>query len=372
MKRMLLRVIALLALALNATLSAQSLDEAVRTLLAKVAKYVEPGPDVRIGARNTSSLSNTGLAKVQRAFERALRRRAAKAAPTPAPATEVRLTLAEDVREVVLIAEIVQETRRHVELVRFQPETIERKSLPALERQLIWEQAEPILDVAALDARLLVLDSGKLAVHEKREGKWVEVGAAAIDVPPVRDPRGRVMPTDAGLAVYLPGATCHGRLDPQLELNCSEVSESLTLAGEPARFVAGRNTLESIGWHPYYSIARLEAGNQVRFLLTETDGRTRLYDANHQTLGLVEGLSTDWAGVCADKVLVAKSTGSSGATSLAAYAVKDRKAGAVTEPLELPGPVTALWPSQGGAIAIVKNQGTGNYAAYSIHLDCAR
>ena len=370
--RILLRTIVPLAIAMSATLTAQPLDDAIKVLLAKVSKYVEPGPGVRVSSRNSSSLSNAGLAKAQRAFERALRRRAAKAVPTPAVMTEVRLTLAEDVREAVLIAEVVQETQRHVELVRFQPESVERKNLPALERQLEWEQVEPILDIHATETRLLVLDTGKVAVYEKREGKWVQRASVAVASPPVRDPRGRVVLSDAGLDVYLPGATCHGRLEPELEVTCNDQAENFMLAGEPAHFVPGRNALEAAGWRVYYSIARLDTGAQSRLLLAETDGRTRIYDAAHQPLGLVEGLSGDLSGVCGDKVLAVRSPGNGAASSIAAYTLQERKAVAVTEALELPGPVAALWPAVSGAIAIVKNQGTGNYAAYSIHLDCAR
>lgn len=372
MRLMCLPTIALLALALASPAPAQALDEAIKALLAKVARSVEPGPGVRVSSKNSSSLSNADLARVQRSFERALQRRLARGAPAPVSLTEVKLTLAEDVREAVLIAEIVQPAQRRVELVRFQPETSERKSLPALERRLLWEQPEPILDALLDGNRLLILEPRRLAVYERRDGQWQRVDAAPIDAPPVRDPRGRLTLTDAALSAYLPAATCHGRLEPALELNCTNQAEDWPLAAEPVRFVAGRNTLESGLWSGFYALARIEAGNRVRLLLAESDGRTRLYDANRQPLGWVEGLNGDWVGVCGDKVLLARPTEKGAAASLAAYAIAERKAAAATEALEFPAPVTALWPAAGGAIAIAKNAATGSYAAYSIHLDCPR
>ena len=367
-----LRILALLALVLAPAWADESLDEALKTLLGKVARYVEPGPGVKVSVRNASSLGNADLNKAQRAFERALHRRAAKANLPSPPVTEIRLTLAEDVREAVLIAETLQEGRRHVEVARYQPETAPRRSLPPLERRLLWEQAEPILDVLPLDGKLLVLDRSGLSVQEKRESGWVRTGVVKIDAPPVRDPRGRIVAEGTSLSVYLPGATCHGRFEPALELTCTDQPESLTLASEAVHFVTGRNTLDSAGWNGYYSIARREDGNRVRYLVAEIDGRTRLYDTNHQPLGVVEGLSGDWIGVCGDRLFGARSAERSGAVAVALYAVPERKAIAITESAEFLSAVTALWPAPGGAIAIVRDSGNGNYAAYGFHFDCPR
>jgi hypothetical protein len=364
--------IALVALALASASPAQALDEALKALLAKVSRSVDPGPAVRVTAKNSSSLSSADLYRVQRSFERALQRKPVRGAPPPASITEVKLTLAEDVRENVLIAEIVQGTQRRVELVRFQPEGSERKSLPPLERRLLWEQPEPVLDALFLENTLLILEPERLAVYERRDGRWTSANAASIDAPPVRDPRGRLILDGGVLTAYLPGATCHGQLAPVFELNCTNQTEDLPLAGEPVHFVAGRNTLESGGWSGFYALARLQTGGRERLLVAEGDGRTRLYEANRQPLGWVEGINGDWVGVCGSKVLLARPTEKGAAVSLAAYSIVERKASPVTEALELPSPLTALWPSASGAIVIAKNATTGNYAAYSIHLDCPR
>ncbi len=372
MRPLSLPAVALLALALAAPAPAQALDEALKALLAKVARSVEPGPGVRVSAKNGSSLSNADLLKVQRAFERALQRRPARGALAPVSLTEVKLTLAEDVREFVLIAEIVQDAQRRVELVRFQPQSSERKSLPALERRLLWEQPEQMLDALPVDNRLLILEPRRLTVYERRDGQWTRADSASIDAPPVRDPRGRVTLDDGALAVWLPGTTCHGQFAPALALDCTNQTEDWPLATEPVHFMAGRNTLESGLWSGFYALARLEVGNRAQWLLAVGDGRTRLYDSNRQPIGWVEGLNGDWVGVCGDKVLVARPTEKGAAVSLAAYAIVERKATPATEALELPEPVTALWPAPGGAIAIARNAATENYAAYSIHLDCSR
>ncbi len=229
-----------------------------------------------------------------------------------------------------------------------------------------------MLDVLLLDNSMLILEPERLAVYERRDGQWMSANAVAIDAPPVRDPRGRLMLDGGALTVYLPGATCHGQLAPALELNCTNQTEDFPLAGESLQFVAGRNTLESGDWTGFYALARLQTGSRERLLVAEGDGRTRLYEANRQPLGWVEGLNGDWLGVCGNRVLLARPTEKGASVSLAAYGIADRKASPVTEALEFPSPVTALWPSTSGAIVIAKNAATGNYAAYGIHLDCPR
>jgi hypothetical protein len=41
-----------------------------------------------------------------------------------------------------------------------------------------------------------------------------------------------------------------------------------------------------------------------------------------------------------------------------------------SEPMPVPGPVTALWPLPEGALAVVRNPSTKQYNAYSISVDC--
>ena len=40
--------------------------------------------------------------------------------------------------------------------------------------------------------------------------------------------------------------------------------------------------------------------------------------------------------------------------------------------MEVPGPVTAIWPAGNAALAVVRNKDTNRYEAYSIAVDCGR
>jgi hypothetical protein len=54
------------------------------------------------------------------------------------------------------------------------------------------------------------------------------------------------------------------------------------------------------------------------------------------------------------------------------FAIVNRAAVAMGAPAELPGPVTALWPSNSGATAVVKNLATGRYQAYAVTVACGQ
>ncbi|MCX6621906.1 MAG: hypothetical protein NTY38_12705, partial [Acidobacteria bacterium] len=57
---------------------------------------------------------------------------------------------------------------------------------------------------------------------------------------------------------------------------------------------------------------------------------------------------------------------------LRAYSVEGRGTQPASEMLELGGTLTALWPAPGGALAIVYEEKTDRYAAYSLALTCSR
>ena len=56
-----------------------------------------------------------------------------------------------------------------------------------------------------------------------------------------------------------------------------------------------------------------------------------------------------------------------------AFAIANGAAAALTAPVEMPGPVTALWVSGGSAaLAVSKDLSTGKYAAYLLTVACGQ
>jgi hypothetical protein len=214
---------------------------------------------------------------------------------------------------------------------------------------MIWQQQDPILDVAVVDDQMIVLDTTSVTRYEHRE----RAGAAALNVTLPRDPRGRLEIAGESLTVHLPGATCRGTWKP------------LALACEPGgEFATGRNTIESSAWPPHYSRAHLGEDD----LVAETDGRVHDYSARGPAR-IFDQWGSDLAAVCDTKRVLASGPGDRESRDFVAlYELANGALASVSDPAEFPGPVTALSSS----LAVTRNLSTGWYEAYSLTVDCGR
>ena len=306
----------------------QSLDDAVRALAAKVSSHLTPNESARVVSRNLSSMADA--AKVQAAMERALRKRVRN------PETvDVSLTISENIRGFMLVAQI----RNDVEMVPFRMDAPKMKASVA--KALIWQQEIPILDLIAMDDEMVILDATSITRYDHRER--AESKALPMTLP--RDPRGRLEILGESMTMHLPGSTCRGTWKP-IAFTCEPGGE----------FASGRNTLENGG-----GFGRTRIGDDE--VVAEVDGRVHIYDSAHKPAGALEGWGSDLVAVCGTRVL-ASAAGER--ESLAMYEVANRAPVRVSDPVDFPGPITALSP----AIAIVRT--TGRYEAYSLTVDCGR
>lgn len=135
------------------------------------------------------------------------------------------------------------------------------------------------------------------------------------------------------------------------------------------RFRAGRNVLEAEGAAPFFSQAR--AGSKWT-VAVEGDGRAHVYDGQRRPLAVMEGWQ-EVAGVCGGRTLVVRASAKAGFDSVTLFGWAEGRAVEASEGLELAGQVTALWPAEGGAVAIVRAAGAAErYAAYHLAVDCSR
>jgi hypothetical protein len=137
------------------------------------------------------------------------------------------------------------------------------------------------------------------------------------------------------------------------------------------RFKAARNTQDLHDWRgEFFSSAELGGDSFV----AEVDGRIHVYDGAHAPQAVFDGWGSDFAMIaaCGGRHVAASAGDNAASDSIALYDVANRAPVRVSEPIGLPGPVTALWPAGEGAIAVARNLSTGKYAAYSLSLDCGR
>jgi hypothetical protein len=226
-----------------------------------------------------------------------------------------------------------------------------------LDRRLLWEQEAPILDVIVAGDQMLVLDTANIALYEQRDSKWQKAEAVALDIPPVRDPRGRLTVNENSLMAEAAGLTCRGTWKPTVAIECQP----------GGRFTAGRNTIEEAGWQPYFTHAEI-GGDHV---VAAADGRTYVYDAARKQISASD-VWNDFA-VIASSCTTAKVVGSySASNSLAIFDLVNHGLVRVSDAMEVPGTVTAMWPAGNAALAVVRNKDTNRYEAYSIAVDCGR
>ena len=337
---------------------ADTLDDAVAALARRISARLQTSETVRITSRNVSSLSVAEAAKAQMAVSRALQRRVRNPMPV-----ELTLTISENVRGYLLVAEIRRENESVVEMTEFQAAPSLKKLAFApftIESKLLWEQQVPILDVALLQDSMLVLDTAGLARFELRDGKWERTAAVELPVA-VRDPRGRLETNVDSAKVQEPGMTCTLPIKMTAPAECEDGGS----------FKATRNTQDLRDWRGEF-FSSVELGGDT--IVAEVDGRIHIYDGAHAPQAVFEGWGSDFATIaaCGGRHIMAAAGDATSSDSVALYELPNRAPVRVSEPMEFPGPVTALWPAGEGAMAVVRNLSTGKYAAYSLTLDCSR
>jgi hypothetical protein len=309
-----------------------------------------------------------------------------------APVADAQITLSENTSEYLMVEEIRKGDERQVFIASWKRTA---RALPAgagvaLEKKLLWEQDDPILDVVFTSDTLLVLSPQRISVMTKRDGQWVTAGTADLPVRSwPRDMRGRLRLTGSAYQALLPGIICKGAAQP-LTADCQPATDAWLLESGSrdmllAGFTANRNYFDGrittqAGVRkqlaPFFSAASAnEQGSQI-WLLAMVDGSTRIFDGNFDPVGAIPGWGSDIVGVGARcgggaQVLATRPGDAGEADTIQAFAIVNRAPAPLTAPLGFSGPVTALWPSGGtSAIAVARDIGTGKYAAFLVTVAC--
>lgn len=359
-----------LCLALASAACCEPLDEAVHALARKVSARLAPADTAQVTLRNLSKRSGGEAARAKTTLERSLRR-------TGSHPVDVLLTVSQSLQQIVLVAEFDRNGEHIVEMEFYRPDAPPANRRITLEKRFLCEQAAPILDVAEGNGTLLVLEPQAIVQYERNGTTWRRADSRPFEgAPVVRDPRGRLQVSNGAFVVSLSGMTCRGTAPPTLDVRCEASGTSFDLGGEPVQWTAGRNTLESAGWPPFFSLAWLDSDAGRLYLMAALDGRTHFYDSRKAATGTVEGWGSDVVAVTGcdggHLLLVSGASEAGAPDSVSAWRVAGLKPVQAGDSITFSGPVTALWPSSNGAVAVSRNPATGDYAAYSVAVDCGR
>jgi hypothetical protein len=379
---------------LPAAHAAEDLNGAAHDLAHQTAAFAGPGEPVAVEFRNASSLGPAEFGQARGAFEAALKEAGLRVGGV-APVAELRLTLSENQSQYLLVEEARKGDERQVWIAAWKRAEPAAAASPgmALDRKLVWEQEEQILDVAFPAAGMLVLSPSNVTLYTQHEnGSWAPQRAVPLapGKPWPRDLRGRLRVTGASFQVFLPGMACGGSAEPALSIECGAgdgpwLLESGSRATLLANFAATRNHFDGrvaagTGLKktiaPFYSAASVVEQNRLLWLLAMLDGRTQIFDAGLDPVGAIASWGSDIAGTEANcgggsQVLATRPGDAGEPDAIQAFAIANRAARPLTAPVEFAGPVTALWPSSAtSALAVVRDSLTGRYAAYVITVVC--
>ncbi|HEV3254049.1 MAG TPA: hypothetical protein VG033_06560 [Candidatus Acidoferrales bacterium] len=392
-------------------MQAQDFDAGARALEEKIAARAGPRGTVSLEVRNLSSLSVAQAGAVKQTLEAGLREHGATLVAAPPADSEVRVTLAENVQGYVWVAEVRRGPATQVAMVVVARSASEAAASGAaaivLHKQLVLVQAAQVLDFLlpplAPDGmpRMLVLEPERVAFYRFAHSNWELQESQPIPhrQPWPRDLRGRLGLNEDVLNVGMPGVSCSGLAHREFVMQCEESSEGdsrkewpLDAGGEErasASFPAGRNYFtrelsvygDDADWQlpPFFSAALLKIQEGTHAILTAVDGPALLYEDGGKPVAKFPGWGSEIVSVgtgcgAAWQVLVTRSGDWTEPDAIQAYEILDHQAAAVGQPLELAGPVTALWPTVDGksAHAVVRNLKTGKYEAYNITINCGR
>ena len=378
--------------------AADDMAGAVGELARKTVALAGRGEPVSVSWRNLSPLDSGDFRQVRSAFDAALREAGARVSEKedrPGGLTnlvDARLTVSGNSSQFLLVEEARKGDYAQVWIASWKrpaPTGTPAGSILTLEKKLVWEQEEQILDVVVLGPGILVLSPSRVSLH----GDTAPQSLPLPLTPPrpwPRDLRGHLRVNGGDFKAYLPGVVCSGATEPSLTLECHPSDEAWALdAGSRgvllADFAPGRNHFDgrvstangirkTIA--PFFSAASAEENGRQYWLLAMLDGRTRIFDAAFDPVGSVAPWGSDLAATEARcgggwQILATKAGEAREPDAVRAFGLVNGAPVPLSAPLDLAGPVTAFWSLGGNeALAVVNDLATGRYEAYVITVNC--
>lgn len=318
-------------------------NEALRALAEKIASEAHPQRAIALDLKNISSLDAQDVTRIRLALESELKQRQFRILSSDSAGSHAQVTLSESKETYIWVAKVQrgQSDEREPQVVIVGVEKVvdgpsgKNTGSLSLSEKLVWEQGAKILDFATIGnspeslSRLLVLEPERLIFYHGEGAGWEMERIVPIphSAPWPRDVSGWI-DTGKGRA-YIRGIICDGDFFQPESVRC-----------EPS--------------DPTHD--------------TRPELRLRIPDR--------EGVDTATLGPICGEARAVLATGTGDWTQpdpIQGYVSADSQVAVSGAPIEMDGPVLALYPTGalGSARAVVRSLKTGNYEAYLVTATCS-
>lgn len=316
---------------------------------------------------------------------------------------KIRFTLSRDNARWLWIADYENEGTLAVVMEPFERSSLDVElwlSRAHVDRQLVFTGNLPILDFACTGpqpskecGQVLVLYSDSVVLMSSE--KNYPHASIGEENAPSRDLRGRLKLSGSKFEARIQGMNCPGNLEDVGTAVCTASGDVWRFAGADAA-IALTYVTTSQNWFTwqngrrvagaavkrdgFYSIAGLKINGEPGWVLSGTDGNTRIIsNKSSDVLGTVSGWGSELATVrtsCGNgwQTLATRQRDRTELDAITVYEWTGTEFRALTDPLEMDGSVVVLWSADDGgpARAIVRNLKTGNYEAFLLKVGCSQ
>ncbi len=364
-------------------------EQPTAALADQIAEILGPA-QTHITIRNLSTVPADQIPAIRDLVEQDLKSHGVSGSDAQS-ANTIRITLSEDTRELLWVAEVVEGNETRVAMVRSALES-PKPSQPAggmtLRRQAILNAHEPVLALLETADGLVSLEQEQIVIYARTPNGWEEQKRVNIGQRRLlaRDPRGiLLMPANGdGFEALLPGTKCAGNYTPaqpqrELHVQCGVSDDPWPIvqingtdgpALVKAFYNAARNNFTGVvapsvtlDLPPFYAAVQLPRPNGAGLLIGGIDGKVQLLEtASLKTVTGTRDWGSDFAplhsGCGAGTQIVASGSGEAVSDSLRAYELPALEAVPTSPPLAVDGTVMALWPAPDGksVFAVIRSK----------------
>jgi len=374
-------------------------------LSGQIADILGPG-QAQLTIRNLSSIQTIELPAIRNLLEQDLKVHGVLVSGAES-ANAILVTLSENARERLWVAEVVEGSGAHVAMVHVDASTpavavadtrvvLRRERIGGLLNRIGGVVRDnPILAAVEINGHFVVMYADRISIFSAVSGTWTESNTFVMEKRLSRDPRGVLLanPDGGSFSAYAPGAECagsyslplsgstsdsgwnvrcHASDDPWPVYQSGDASRAPSLKAfyNPARDFFTGVVIPSIGVDlpAFYTAAMIpRAAGGAALLVAGIDGKVSLVE--NGVMRPIAG-TRDWgsdfammrSGCGAGTQIIATSSGQATIDSIRAFEIPALDVVPASGPLAMAGTVTALWTAQDGkSVLLAVRNPTGEF-----------